>query len=147
MAKQATGIGGVDIDIDNSELVKKLTAEQIEKALIDIGVEVQRSATLLAPTDTGRLKGSINYSTHTQTGTPQGSKASKAKDSRPKGVAEETFVYIGTNVEYAVYVEMGHTTPTGKHVSAQPYLEPAIRNNVEKIKEIFADKLGELDNK
>lgn len=74
---------------NNTEEVKKLTREQIILALESIGSTAEGYAIETVPTDTGRLKNSITYS---------------VDDS-------DLVVYVGTNVEYAVYVEYG----TGKY--------------------------------
>ena len=68
--------------------------------LEEAGVIVQGSAKRIAPVDSGNLKGSITRE--------------KFHDR-----AE-----VGTNVEYAEHVEYGT-----KHMTAQPYLRPAIDEN------------------
>ena len=47
-------------------------------------------------------------------------------------------VYIGTNVEYAPYVEFG----TSKQ-KAQPYLKPAVTNHIDEYKKIVKSTLKE----
>lgn len=121
---------------DNSDAVLEATDEQIEKALIECGIKIQEYASKNAPVDTGRLRASLTYAT---------SKGQGSGDSTPRGEAEEHTLYAGTNVEYAPYVEMGHTTPTGKHVSAQPYLEPAFVNQFDLFQQIFEDNFKKLD--
>ena len=44
-------------------------------------------------------------------------------------------VYVGSNMEYAPYVEMGTSKMT-----AQPYLRPALATNMKKIKRLFKAK-------
>lgn len=51
-------------------------------------------------------------------------------------VPAEKAVYIGTNVEYAAYVECG----TAK-MDARPYLKPSIANHAKTYQRIFADEL------
>jgi HK97 gp10 family phage protein len=84
-------------------------------ALGTIGLVAEGYAKRLCPVDTGRLRGSI---THTQ-------------------MDEDTEV-IGTNVEYAPYVELGTT-----RTRAQPYLRPAISDHVDQyariIKKVMKD--------
>jgi phage gpG-like protein len=47
-------------------------------------------------------------------------------------------VYVGTNVEYAPYVEMGHVSArTGRRVPAQPYIQPAFNNNMTAARQII----------
>lgn len=69
--------------IDNSEEVLSALRAQTTRALETIGLQAEGDAKLKCPVDTGNLRGSI---THT--------------------VRDKT-AYIGTNVEYAKYVEYG----------------------------------------
>lgn len=69
----------------------------LKVALEEIGLTAEGFAKKKCPVDTGRLRNSIS---HTST---------------------EDTAYVGTNVEYAVYVEMGTV-----NTKPQPYLRPAI---------------------
>ena len=40
-------------------------------------------------------------------------------------------VYIGTNIEYAPYVEYGHRTPSGGFVDPRHFMRDGIMNNLE----------------
>lgn len=100
--------------IDNTELFKNATDEAIERALEAIGITAEGYAKLLCPVDTGRLRNSITHDVR---------KSEKA-------------VYIGTNVEYAPYVEMGTS-----RTRPQPYLQPAIQNNKDEYKQLLEDEL------
>ena len=51
-------------------------------------------------------------------------------------------VSVGTNVEYAPYVEMG----TYK-MSAYPYIKPAIQDHITEYQNIITEELSELNNK
>ena len=95
--------------IDNSDVIKNALPEQIEIALEAVGLQAEGYAKLKCPVDTGRLRNSITHAT----------------------VKKENAVYIGTNVEYAPYVEMG----TVKQ-KAQPYLAPAVTEHVPEYKTI-----------
>lgn len=64
---------------DNSDLVKNALEEQIEAALIAIGMTAETYAKRDCPVDTGRLRNSITHAVE----------------------AGEQAVYIGSNVEYA----------------------------------------------
>lgn len=94
---------------DNSDIFKQATAEAIERALEAIGLQAEGYAKMLCPVDTGNLRNSITHQV----------------------VPEDGAVHIGTNVEYAAYVEYG-TSKT----KAQPYLEPAITNNIDEYRNI-----------
>lgn len=88
--------------VDNSQIFINAKNEAVAAALEAIGLTAERHAKEKCPVDTGRLRNSISHA-----------------------VSEsEQAVYIGTNVEYAAYVEMGtHRT------KAQPYLKPAAANH------------------
>lgn len=85
---------------------RRLAREKLEiSALL-----VERTAKEMCPVDTGTLRRSI---THVMS--VDGKRA-----------------FVGTNVDYAPYVEMG----TAK-MAAQPFLRPALHANRGKIKKIF----------
>ena len=105
---EAMNIGGLRL-IDNSDVIKNTLPEQIEIALEAVGLQAEGYAKLKCPVDTSRLRNSITHAT----------------------VKREKAVYIGTNVEYAPYVEMG----TVKQ-KAQPYLAPAVTEHVPEYKAI-----------
>ena len=92
---------------DNSEEVKSAMTGALARALEKIGLVAEGYAKGLCPVDTGRLRNSITH----------------ADD----GEAE----YIGTNVEYAPYVELGTS-----RTRAQPYLKPAVVNHSDEYKKI-----------
>ena len=80
-----------------------------------IGLYVEGEAKVRCPVDTGNLRSSISH----------GSDEEKAT--------------IGTNVEYAVNVEKG----TSKQ-KAQPYLTPAVENNIGKIEELARREMSKI---
>lgn len=88
----------------NRETIMNASYEAIERALEAIGLQAEGYAKMLCPVDTGRLRNSI---THTVDAT-------------------EKKAIIGTNVEYAAYVEMGTS-----RTKAQPYLQPAVNNHLD----------------
>ncbi len=79
------------IEKDNTDLIEKATTLAIYRALNAVGLQAEGYAKRLCPVDTGNLRNSI---THGFDDT-------------------ELVAYIGTNVEYAAYVEFGHTKPGG----------------------------------
>lgn len=124
--------------IDNSEEVLTALKNAVLRALTRCGLEAEGFAKELAPYNTGALKNSISN----------------------KVVAGEQAVYIGTNLEYAPYVELG----TGKYTSggrpdpwvyqdgngnwhhthgqrAKPYLKPAVANHKQTYQNIIKDEL------
>ena len=78
---------------------------------------------------TGRLRGSITYATSKKRSDPQSPAGGK---DGVQGSPDERSVFIGTNVEYAAYVELG----TSK-MRPRPYLKPGIENNRDKFKSIM----------
>lgn len=113
-------ISSVDITKDNRELVMNATDEAIEAAFEAIGMQAEAYAKSLCPVDTGNLRNSITHAVN---------KSEKA-------------VYIGTNVEYAPYVEMG--TSRNK---AQPYLKPAAENHTNEYKSIMEEQIERVMGK
>lgn len=128
---------------DNSKQAKQALQNQIIKALIQSAMLVEGQAVLLAQVNTGNLRDKIGY----QVDNP------------------ELVAYVGTNVEYAIWVEFGtgefaeagngrkggwvYRTPDGKvhftyGMPPRPYLRPAFRQNQKAIKAILADCLREL---
>ena len=85
---------------DNSKEFLNAMEKAIENGLYIIGMTAEGHAkkeiTRQKAVDTGRLRNSITF------------------------VTEEDAVYIGTNVEYAPYVELGTVK-----MSPRPYLKPA----------------------
>lgn len=69
----------------------------LEVALEEIGLTAEGFAKKKCPVDTDRLRNSISHA------------------------STEDTAYVGTNVEYAVYVEMGTV-----NTKPQPYLRPAV---------------------
>ena len=105
----------VDI-IDNSPQVLKSMEEQVEIALETCGLVAEGYAKRLCPVDTGNLRNSITHEVR----------------------AEESAVYIGTNVEYGPHVEMG-TSKT----RAQPFLKPSVMDHIDEYKRILEQSLKE----
>ena len=75
---------------------------------------VEGSATLRAPVDTGNLRSSITHR-----------------------VVSDEEAHIGTNVDYAPYVEQG----TSK-MAAQPFLRPALDENEGRINRMIGEVIG-----
>lgn len=142
--------------ISHVEDVRKYTAEAIERALESVGITAEAYAKFLCPVDTGLLRNSI---THAVSGKSAAISEYKSNDAhadtpvtRKNGTAGkpapvvtgsyrgntpagEKAVYIGTNVEYAAYVEMG----TSKS-EAQPFLKPAVTDHREEYKRIIENE-------
>jgi len=101
----------------------------MDRALPTIGLFVQGEAMVRVPVKTGRLRGSITYATsRTQNRTRNPALPTDAVK-RPYDREE---VWVGTNVEYAPYVEYGT-----KRMKKQPYLRPAMDENGDRILELY----------
>lgn len=112
----ASDISGlVEIRQDNREAIADAIDRALVAALEEVGLVAEGYAKRACPVDTGRLRNSITHVT------------------RP----DEKAVYIGTNVEYAPYVELGT-----RHQKAQPYLKPAAEDHASTYKGIFRKHLG-----
>lgn len=123
---------------DNSGEVMRQFDAAVLRALEKCGLTGEKLAANLAPVDTGALRNSITHQV----------------------VEDESAVYIGSDKEYAAYVELG----TGKYYPggrptpwtyqdangdwhlthgqrAQPYLKPAIADNASVYRGIIEDEL------
>jgi HK97 gp10 family phage protein len=142
-----------NIEVSNTTFFEDLTdalEEDIDATLEAVGSYVSGGAAMRAPVDTGLLRNSLTYAI---AGEPPAKSTYKADRANEKGeiktssyngsttkVSGEKAVYIGTNVEYAAYQELG-TSKTKK----QPFLKPTIENDLSQIeKMIKAGIKGEL---
>lgn len=127
---------------DHSDEVLQAFEEGCLRALERCGLQGEGYAKDLCPVDTGNLRNNISH----------------------KVVDAEPAAYIGTNTEYAAYVEFGtgsHSsigggTPKthwvykgddgemhiGKPMKPRPYLKPAVANHVSTYRNIFKDELS-----
>ena len=96
----------------NAELFKNALPEQIAQALEAIGLIAEGYAKEKCPVDTGRLRNSISH----------------ARD--------DNAAYIGTNVEYAPYIELGTS-----RMKARPYLRPAAQDHTDEYKQMVKTAL------
>lgn len=100
-----------DIEDHTDEVLDGISQAKA-RALEKIGLAAEGYAKRLCPVDTGRLRNSITHTT------------------------DDEAAYIGTNVDYAVYVEMGTV-----NTPAQPYLKPAVEDHMEKYRSILKSEL------
>lgn len=124
---------------DNSKEVLAAMQDAAVRSLEKCGLTAEGYAKKLAPVDTGNLRNSISHLVD----------------------KDEPAVYIGTNVEYASYVELG----TGKYTEggrptpwayqdddgkwhwtagnpAQPFLKPAVAEHQQTYRNIIEDELN-----
>ena len=102
---------------DNTELVKSEFDSAIARALEKIGLVAERYAKMLCPVDSGNLR---KRTTH---------------------VFDEEAVYIGTNVEYAPYVELGTSRYAGAN-EGRGFLRPAAEEHMDEYRAILKTELG-----
>lgn len=123
---------------DNSDEILSRMDTAMEAALEKIGLVAERYAKNLCTVVTGRLRNSITHATasYPGIGTYQDNAGNEFNDATADGTPEKNAVYIGTNVEYAPYVELGTTRS-----KAKPYLKPAVVDHAEKYKKIFKDSM------
>lgn len=112
----ASDISGlVEVREDNREAIANAIDRALVAALEEVGLVAEGYAKRACPVDTGRLRNSITHI-----------------------VDEGTrHVVIGTNVEYAPYVELGT-----RHQKPQPYLKPAAEDHESTYRSIFRKHLG-----
>ena len=101
----------VDFTLQSNVPQAKTELEQkMLQGLETIGLVAEGYAKRLCPVDTGRLRNSITHAVE----------------------ESEQAAYIGSNVEYAPYVELGTSRQ-----KAQPYLKPAAENHAKEYGDIM----------
>ena len=126
-------MSGINI-IDNSGKAKDELERAVERGLIKMGIAAEGHAKLACRVDTGRLRGSIVYATHTahSEGTPwKDGTPSPEKDHELHGTPPQKELIIGTNVEYAAKVEF----------DVKPFLRPAAENHRAEYKRLMESEL------
>lgn len=130
----------------NRRAVERATEKEIQKAARMIGGTLERHAKEAAPVDTGLLRNSITFALGGQPPETVSYRSNdKDKNGNPVEVISGTYtgnapadddhqttVYVGTNVEYAPYQELGT-----EKMDARPFLRPAFENFREEIKQII----------
>ena len=112
LASDVSGL--LEIREDNARQIADAIDQALAKALEEVGLVAEGYAKNACPVDTGRLRNSITHQV------------------RPS----EKSVYIGTNVEYAPYVELGTS-----RMKSQPFLRPAAADHEGTYKKIFESEL------
>lgn len=135
-----------DIRVENDNTKEILTEleKAVKKALTDVGIEAVDNITSRGdfPADTGLLKNSITFAVSGESPLISSYRADKRRKGEDKvqtgsyqGTApndDQKAVYIGTNVEYAKYVEFG----TSKMV-ARDFMNAPLKANFGHYKEIM----------
>ena len=98
---------------DNTDEVLAALERAKRRGLEAIGLTAEGYAKRETPVDTGRLRNSISHAT------------------------DDEAAYIGTNVEYAPYVELGARGRQGKHM-----LQRAATEHTDEYKQIMEDAMN-----
>lgn len=109
---EADVAGNLIILEDNRQYVVEAIDRALAEAMDDIGAAMQSHAQQLCPVDTGRLRNSITYRL--------GGGGYDFPGYGAEVSASEHSVSVGSDVEYAAYVELGTS-----RTRAQPFLRPA----------------------
>lgn len=126
------------------ELKGKINKAKLQQILIKAGFMIEADAKRLCPVDTGRLRASISTNWN-DSGMAHGVITEPAQDSKPsdgatqpqRKIGELCVIAVGSNVEYAKWVEQG--TELQK---PQPYLLPAYMKNIGKIKTMIENEIN-----
>lgn len=140
--------------IDHSGEVLQSLDQAIDHALFRVGLQAESFAKLELSKpkvhadgvsrpniDTGLLRNSITFAV---SGGHAAISNYKSDDGSASGVYSGTLpdgekaVYIGTNVEYAIFVEMGT-----RHAKAYPFLRPAATGHRDVYKRIFKSEMSD----
>ncbi len=134
---------------NNTKKWKDEFEDAIVRALFRVGLEAEGNAkdriTKNKSVDTGLLRNSITFAVSGGKANSPKYRATKPdkkgvyRFGRYEGTAPEEknkAVYIGTNVEYAPYVELGSRGRDGK-----PFLKPAATEHREEYRRIFEDEM------
>ena len=103
----------IEVKIDNTNTVLENLADVKVRALMKCGAIVENYAKQDAPVDTGRLRNSIHHE-----------------------MEGDDTVDIGTDVEYAVFQELG----TSRGVTEKRFLTNGVRNHISEYKQIIEEE-------
>lgn len=146
-----TKIISVEVRNDNTQEVIQAMKKQVMDALLAIGSTAEGYAKDDCPVGTpestgkagyigGRLRNSITYATkeYHSKGNDRGGASTQTGDTKLGGTPEDQTVYLGTNVEYAPYVELG----SQKHLTGKNhFIRDALAKHGNEYKEILRASL------
>lgn len=149
-------VNGFEITQDNTEAVLKALDEAVDRALTIVGIKAEKYAKALCPVGTPESTGWIDKKGVRHPN--KGYRGGTLRNSITFDVKDNTLT-IGSNVEYAPYVELG-TGPNfvpppsweqfdvpqsqgigGGYVHPRPYLKPAIENHISEYVNIIENEL------
>lgn len=112
---------------DNSDLIKDALEDQVEQALIAVGITAENNA-----------KREITRAVYDTPESRSYVRTGRLRNSLTHSVAMgEKAVYIGSAVEYAAYVELGTS-----RMRERPYLRPAVANYTDEYKNLIKQALS-----
>ena len=139
---------------DNSDEVLRILQDRVQVALEAVGLQAENYAANKCPVDTGLLRNSITHavsgkaiskSYHASYGSNRNKKGKRYSASSKNagsvgygsysgsiGTEADQCVYVGSNVEYAPYIEKGT-----QKTEPQPFLKPAFMDHVEEYKRLI----------
>ena len=129
-------IVSIEIRNNNTDEVLKAMKEQARIALKSIGEEAEGYAKDDCPVDSGRLRNSITFATkdYKSKGNDRPKEKASAEERKKLATPEDLTLYLGTNVDYAIYVEYGQY----KHdVGKNHFIRDSIANHGDHYKEIL----------
>ena len=124
----------------NKDAILQESANKMRKAGEIIGGAAEGYAKALAPVDTGLLRNSITHALGGgSTAISEYTDDNVVKKGSYDGIMPEdehgqVTVYIGTNVQYAPYQELG---APNAHVPAHPFLRPSVENHTNEYKSVL----------
>lgn len=125
--------------------VKRNMEQNMKRAATIIGGMAEGYAKGYAPVDTGLLRNSITYALggespeHLDYKSNDENERGSYDSSAPQDAEGQITVYIGTNVQYAPYQELG---APNVNVPAHPFLRPAIENHISEYQEVLKRELS-----
>lgn len=108
----------IKITKNDAAKVREMKNILVARALEAVGLQAENYASMLSPVDTGNLKNSINHQVQNS----------------------EEAVYVGTNVEYAPYQELGTRRMKAAN-GGKGFLRPAIQDHVREYKAMIEQVL------
>ena len=146
--------GSVEVSSNKIE-VQRATEKAMKKAARMVGGTVEGHAKELCPVDTGLLRNSITFAfggeapqiiDYVSNDKDKTGKQIERQEGHYEGTApadddDQITVYVGTNVEYAPYQELG---APNANVPEHPFLRPAFENFRNEIEQIIEKCLKEI---
>lgn len=139
----------IEIVENNKDKILEDLDVAIERALEAMGMQAEAYAkAACTAVDTGLLRNSITYAIAGKPAAIGTYTADKPKPGKPSSGAysgsapyEENTVFIGTNVEYAPYVEWGHALPAGGSVAGVHFLQQGVMGHLSELAELAEQAL------